>query len=277
MISIAALTLLAALEPTAPKADPMPVIRQEAARQLQEWLGEPSRSAPDGARLTRLTQVGRDVADQLVGQRASRLLREAVSDARWLAISDAREGADQLRDRMASIASDLAFEPIVEADLPAGLPAPTPVLEIELKRYPAYRVATASDGRGRGAFWTLFRHIKKHGIPMTAPVESTYDDELSAVKMGFLYQSPEVGTAGRDGRVEVIDIDTQWVVSLGCRGGTTSERVEDARRELLEWIEEREDLEVAGSLRTLGYNSPMVRERQRYFEVQIPVRRVEGS
>jgi len=48
----------------------------------------------------------------------------------------------------------------VEAPLPDGFPTYTPVGEIEVKHYPAYRKAEATGGI---AFWTLFQHIKDRG------------------------------------------------------------------------------------------------------------------
>jgi len=46
-----------------------------------------------------------------------------------------------------------SFQPIKEADMPQGFPRCTPVGQIEVKTYPAYRKATAS---GMARFWTLF-------------------------------------------------------------------------------------------------------------------------
>jgi hypothetical protein len=42
---------------------------------------------------------------------------------------------------------------------------------------------------------------------------------------------------------------------------------------LQSWLKQHEDrYEAQGSLRVLGFNSPMVPVVERYFEVQIPVR-----
>ncbi|MHC4956514.1 MAG: fasciclin domain-containing protein, partial [Planctomycetota bacterium] len=78
------------------------------------------------------------------------------------------------------------FKPIIEADLPEGFPAPGPVGEVSLKLYPKYRAARAN---GRASFWTLFTHIKKNKIAMTAPVEMAVSDEggdLKQTNMAFL-------------------------------------------------------------------------------------------
>ena len=65
------------------------------------------------------------------------------------------------------------FKPIVEAEMPSGFPQVTPVREIQIKRYPAYRKAVA-DARADRAFWTLFSHIKQNDVAMTAPVEMAW-------------------------------------------------------------------------------------------------------
>ena len=57
------------------------------------------------------------------------------------------------------------FQPIKEAEMPKGFPTYTPVGKIEIKKYPAYRKASAS---GPAEFWTLFQHIKQNNVTMTA-------------------------------------------------------------------------------------------------------------
>ena len=75
-----------------------------------------------------------------------------------------------------SRASAEEFHPIKEAEMPKGFPDYTPVGQIEVKHYPAYRRATAS---GMAEFWTLFKHIKQNHVAMTAPVEMDYGDLLA--------------------------------------------------------------------------------------------------
>ena len=53
------------------------------------------------------------------------------------------------------------------------------------------------------SFWTLFSHIKKKEIPMTAPVEMKMvnnGEKMEKVDMAFLYHSTDVGTIGSDGK-----------------------------------------------------------------------------
>ena len=130
------------------------------------------------------------------------------------------------------------FKPIVEADLPEGFPTYTPVGHIEVKRYVAYRKAETS---GRAAFWSLFSHIKRNQIAMTAPVEMTLRSEgtnrLGEQSMAFLYGNPNMGSPGLDGRVSVLDVSAMAVVSIGVRGARTDEAVNEAQERLQRWLD----------------------------------------
>ena len=240
-----------------------------------------------------LTSTDRDLAAEHLrsaladpAREADRL--EASAEAALAALGDSRAAA-RLRERLARdeplvdvlqrSLDELTFEPLIEADLPVGWPAPTALEEIEVKRYPVTRLARASmdSGSTYGPFWSLFRHIEERDIPMTAPVEMALEgDTAREIAMGFLYQGPDVGRLEDDGTVEVLDAPPAVYVSLGLRGRTTPERVESALAELHAYVAEHEHLSLATSAvepltRTLGYNSPMVPTSRRYFEVQLMV------
>lgn len=171
------------------------------------------------------------------------------------------------------------FRPIIEADMPEGFPPPTPVGEIEVKRYPTYRMARADSRSGGSAFFTLFQHIKENDISMTAPVEMEFSSGESGKpteqSMAFLYGKPTLGNAGEHGSVEVVDVRDMEVVSLGARGAFDGEKVAEAERRLQSWLAERADQYAAdGPIRVMGYNSPFVPRDRRYYEVQIPVKRL---
>ena len=170
-------------------------------------------------------------------------------------------------------ADEERFQPILEADLPDGFPPPTPVGTIEVKQYPEYRKATSS---GRAAFWTLFRHIQRNNISMTAPVEMTYSgadsERLQEQSMAFLYGSTELGNPGWEGAVEIADVPAATVVSIGVRGPRTDPAVLQAHHRLEAWLESREsEFVIAGPVRVMAYNSPFVRPDRQFFEVQIPI------
>ena len=156
--------------------------------------------------------------------------------------------------------------------MPRAFPTPTPVGRIEVKQYPAYRRATAT---GMGQFWTLFRHIKQNDVAMTAPVEMDYGPPESAgnesASMSFLYERPDQGKAGKQGGVEVQDVEAATVVSIGCRGRQTAAAVSEAQDRLMLWLDENEGYAPAGPMRVMGYNSPFVPREKNFFEVQIPV------
>lgn len=191
------------------------------------------------------------------------------------------KAADALRLALAELASDLAFAPVKEADLPKGFQEFAALDELELRDYPAYRMVRAPmKGAGSmGSFWMLFNHIKKNEIAMTAPVQVDYDessDQPREQSMAFLYGDPAMGSAGADGKVEVVDVPKMTALSVGARGYERKDRVADMHERLLHWLSQHADqYEAAGSMRLMNYNSPSVRDERRYFEVQIPVRRVE--
>jgi len=64
-------------------------------------------------------------------------------DARWRAVTDSALASERLEQDLRAALEDLDFRPAREAELPAGFPEPTPVREIELKRYPR-RIGPAS-------------------------------------------------------------------------------------------------------------------------------------
>ncbi len=205
----------------------------------------------------------------------SATLEESITDARWLALTDPILAGKRLEQDLWTAVEDLEFRPVREAELPSGFPEPTPVREIALKRYPRYRTARAkAPGRGStDAFWKLLGHIKESGVAMTAPVEMTYEGEVwRESQMAFLYGSPYMGKLGRVGEVEVVDVEPGWVLSIGCRGSVNRASLDAARSRLMAWVEGQAELEVAGEFRSLEYNSPLVTDSRRFFELQIPMR-----
>jgi len=176
----------------------------------------------------------------------------------------------------------------ISTPLPEGYPAPTPPNTIELKRYPAVRRAgiggsMSPDWGMNLAFFPLFNHIKRREIAMTSPVELDYAGlgAPGATKptewtMSFLYRTPELGPAGidsEDTRVLVEDVPPVTVVALGMRGPYQLEHVNSGLAALRDWLASQSDWEEAGDPRALFYNGPEVRPRDKWSEVQIPLRR----
>jgi hypothetical protein len=207
----------------------------------------------------------------------TQVLKEAMSKA--ADVSDKQQAAKLMQDALREASATLAFKPLIEAPLPEGFPEPTQVGEIQIKKYPAYRFATTQlAGAESSAFWTLFTHIKKNDIAMTAPVEMTYGeggtDKLQPKAMAFLYRSPKQGKAVTDEKVEVIDVAPIMALSMGIRGDATKTRLAEAKGHLDTWLKEHaKDFEASGPLRVMGNNSPFVAANRRFTEVEIPVRR----
>ncbi len=239
-------------------------------------------------RALRISESAGDPAERIA------ILKAAASEARrtmtanvlveeiFAGVEQPRSNADaslakEWREVVTEARDILRFEPLVEAPLPNGFPAPTPVGEIRVQQYPKYRLArtdmTSIEGR---AFLTLFNHIQRREIAMTAPVEMTYaasgDSVLKKSGMSFLYRSTEQGELGSQGKVQVVDIPAQMALSMGIRGEATTERIADAKGRLENWLKTHaKEYEEAGALRVMGYNSPFVSNSKRFTEVQIPV------
>jgi hypothetical protein len=172
-------------------------------------------------------------------------------------------------------AAEAPFTPVKEADLPKGYPGYTKVGEIEVKEYPATRMARVKEGAT--AFWQLFAHIQSHKIEMSAPVQMDFETDAAGKPkkgtMAFLYGDPAVGKTGKDGSVDVVDLPAMKVVCIGMRGSRSDKRVMAADEQLRDWIKKHSDqYEVAGELRVMGYNSPFIAMDKQFYEVQIPVK-----
>ncbi|MFM8386884.1 MAG: heme-binding protein [Planctomycetia bacterium] len=173
-----------------------------------------------------------------------------------------------LRRTFDRVLADEGFRARMEAELPAGFPGPGPVGRVVMKQYPGYRAARAQGGQS--SFWTLFQHIQSNDVKMTTPVEMTMDEQMRSMDMAFLYERPEQGAAGTQGRVAVVDLPPLQVLSIGIRGDTSRANLEMARKALEQRLA-KEGLVAAGPYRQLGYNSPMVPSAQRFWELQVPV------
>ena len=151
--------------------------------------------------------------------------------------------------------------------MPQGWPQPGPYDRVSEKKYPAYRAAFTNGKGETSAFWTLFTHIKKNDIPMTAPVEMALDDGNRQTAMAFLYQNGKVGSAGPEGaKVEVRDVPATTTLSYTWQGTDSKENVAKARTALETALAERK--KEAKGFRLLGYNGPGTPRTRRTWELQ---------
>lgn len=269
-------SLVALASDPAETPSPRLLSRAEAAGEIQAALGSP------GVRpaLGDLKALAESVIERLEGEGSDLELRRLLEDSRWNAVLDPNMARGELAKGLWNFSEEIAFEPILEADLPRGFPEPTPVHGIELKELPTYRLARAESrpGGSDGSFWKLFLHIQRNDIPMTAPVEMTFKDSARGPKeaaMAFLYGSTDIGEPGTDGSLVILDTEPTWVVSLGGIGRPDQGALERGRERIEAWLASRPDLRIDGSWRLMGYNSPMVPVKSQFYEVQVPVAQVE--
>jgi hypothetical protein len=256
-------------------------VRTRAGEILQKALREAKIPKIDAAKQLEMLIGASNSAAEILGPNSAvaKKLKLVSEQANKLNAGNVEQAVKMLRKTISELQKDLSFQPIKEAEQPNRFPAPTPIGEVEVKEYPVYRKAQTDMSPNR-AFWTLFSHIKKNDIAMTAPVEMGYDspqsDKPKEQKMAFLYGQPSLGNFGKDGSVDVVDVPAMTVVSTGVRGTQNTESLLDARHRLEDWLESNKDTWItAGPLRTMAYNSPFVPQDRNYFEVQMPIRKVE--
>jgi hypothetical protein len=159
---------------------------------------------------------------------------------------------------------------VSEAPLPQGWPQPGPYNQVSEKSYPGYRAAFTTGKGESGSFWTLFLHIKKNDIPMTAPVEmamQTGEGELSRTNMAFLYQNEKVGQTGAAGSsVEVRDVPANKVLNYTWQGSDSKANLATARAALETELTQRKL--TATQFRLLGYNGPGTPRSKATWELQ---------
>jgi len=236
---------------------------KEARAALAAAVGEAMRGLGEGARnhaRLEASLAAHPLPEEASGVEAERVLR-------------------RLRRELESASLDLSFEPRVEAPTPVGWPNATPVNELAILDYPTYRLArTSMQGATRGqngAFWKLFRHIDSNKIAMTAPVEMSYTGRAGAEEpewMAFLYANQAIGAPGTEGEVEIVDVPAARVLSIGHRGSMGERTMQQKKAELDAWLAAHPEWEVCGPMRSMGWNSPMVADARKYWELQVQVR-----
>ena len=163
-------------------------------------------------------------------------------------------------------------EYVAEAPLPKGWPTPGPYNKVSLKEFPAYRAAYTDSFSSSFAFWRLFRHIKRQGIPMTSPVEmgmkqkGAGGDKLGLKSMGFLYQDDEVGNLGKDGKkIDVRNVPKMQTLSYTWQGDRNKATMKKAKAALDKVMKEK-GLR-SNDYRVMGYNGPGVPDAKKTWEM----------
>jgi hypothetical protein len=193
--------------------------------------------------------------------------------------TDVKKQGKALQTALSESATILNFRMKKEAELPKGFPEPSALGEIQLKQYPSYRLARAPS-RKDNAFFTLFNHIKSNNIEMTAPVEMRFDEDgkkYQQIDMAFLYGARDWGMLGDAGKgVIVEDIPEMTTVAIGLTGDFNPNNSTDIDA-LESWLAQNApEYERDGKFRVMGYNSPFVWKSQRFYEIEIPVKKRAG-
>ena len=212
----------------------------------------------------KLMQISQEL-NSLANTKSDSKLQDGKSSAPSMSLKEAKSKVDE-------IAEQLAFQPKFESDIPEHFATPTPVGEIEIKKYKSYRMAKTPSS-GRTAFFRLFNHIKKNDIEMTSPVQMTYDgdgDELAETEMAFLYPDSATEGSTEENEVEVIDTEPTTVISMGMRGRPSADEVEKSAT-ILRNASDRFPIrnKLKDEVRLLGYNSPSVPAEDQFYEVQV--------
>lgn len=221
----------------------------------------------------------------LVGDPVNHALPPSINTSPAPTSGDSRRVGGDERASVSGSDGDYRYGPCrIDTPLPVGYPPPTPPGAIDLKTYPAVRIAEVSGtgGPDRGmnrAFWPLFNHIKKHDIAMTAPVEMYYTglggsgrQQPEAWSMAFLYRTPDLNSPGVEGSVTVRDAPPVTVLAAGIKGDYSMALVERGRAAIEEFLAANPQWQVAGDWRALYYNGPSLMFWNKWAEVQVPVR-----
>lgn len=176
---------------------------------------------------------------------------------------------------------------LIDTPLPEGYPLPTPPGAIDIKTYPSVRVAEVAgagdpDSGMNATFWPLFKHIQRHRIAMTSPVEMNYQgmregevQRPSEWSMAFLYRTADMNKTGQEGVVRVRDAEPVTVVAVGVKGDYSMSLVKQGREAVERWLREHPEWIACGDWRALYYNGPKLFYWNKWAEVQVPVRAAE--
>jgi methionine-S-sulfoxide reductase len=220
-----------------------------------------------------LLEVQAQLAQESADTDAFVILSEALEAARPLPAGPQEE---LLTVALARAQEAREFRIREESPLPEGWPAPSLPGLIRVKTYPPTRAAWASQDQGNNRqFMTLFGHIQRRDIAMTAPVVMQHEQAMAgdhAESMAFLYRYVGQDEPGQFGSVEVVDEPVLTVVSVGMMGPYRVTRQRNALAELHDWLDAHPEWVAAGPPRVLAYNSPFVAGRHKYCEVQVPIR-----
>jgi hypothetical protein len=158
--------------------------------------------------------------------------------------------------------------------------------DVELRRYPALKVATVAGLMENEAFWILFRYITgnnrgKQKIVMTAPVITGEKIVMTAPvitepeTMSFVlpsrYNNEEIPEP-IDTRVQIREIPPRDVAVIRFKGYAREKSVREETQQLLETLQ-KNGIQTTGAPFLMRYNSPMVPGILRRNEIGLEIQR----
>jgi effector-binding domain-containing protein len=155
----------------------------------------------------------------------------------------------------------------------------TPPGRTEIKELPAGRLLESSStesyfSSSNNLFGPLFRYIQQHDIAMTTPVEARINPGV----MYFWVSPDQEEKAKKDSAdVRVIDVPKRKVASHGASGSYNEKNFNDAKAELMRWLETKTEYEVVGEPFAVYWNGPFTPWFLKRFEVQIEIQVKENN
>ena len=139
------------------------------------------------------------------------------------------------------------------------------IVEAAGLRWPADRVI---DGR---SFLPQLRGELEKALHQAQELQAKQDD--MSWTMSFLYRTAELAPTGKDGSVVVSDRPQLEVLSVGMNGPYGTGVVEKGLGLLHDWLKAHPEYEIAGDPSAFHYNGPYISNRNKWSEVQLPVRK----
>jgi hypothetical protein len=158
--------------------------------------------------------------------------------------------------------------------------------DVELREYPALKLASVAGVMNNEAFWILFRYITgnnriKQKIAMTAPVITSEKIEMTTPvvsepeMMSFILPSKymiEEPPDPMDKRIQIRKIPPKEVAVIRFKGYAREKSVQEEKHRLLA-ILQKNGVQTIGTPFLMQYNSPMVPGIFRRNEVGVEIHR----
>ena len=148
----------------------------------------------------------------------------------------------------------------------------TPVDQIEVRTLPAARLlAVEAQGsyfeHSNGLFKQLFNYISDNDISMTVPVEG----RLDRAQMRFYLGQDAPDRPSDTDAVQVIDVPSRMVASIGGQGSYGESNVGEARKRLESWLAIQDQWAAGGEPYAVFWDGPFTLWFMKRFEVHIPL------